>query len=145
MIPRVETLTGDPIVMTGTDSDCTSHSIRVVCKSSFVPEQSDPAQNRYFFSYTIRVSNEGSEPARLLNRHWKIRDAAGRAQEVRGPGVVGEQPRLDPGESFEYTSFCPLSTPTGSMRGTYEMQKDDGHSFQVTIGAFHLVAGPILN
>jgi ApaG protein len=90
------------------------------------------------FAYTIRISNEGSSPAKLLSRHWVIKDSWGQTREVKGPGVVGEQPRLEPGEEFEYTSFCPLSTPRGTMSGSYAMARDVGQRFNVGVGEFFL-------
>ncbi len=91
-----------------------------------------------FFLYRIRISNNGPDPVQLLNRHWVITDANGNVEEVRGPGVIGEQPQLAPGESFEYTSFCPLSTPFGTMEGSYEMVTEQGEHFLANIGLFTL-------
>ena len=101
-------------------------------------EHSDPAVGRWFFVYTIRLSNEGSEKLQLISRHWQISDGTGRAEEVRGPGVVGQQPELEPGEEFEYTSGCPLPTPFGSMQGCYEMCREDGSTFEAQIAQFEL-------
>lgn len=112
--------------------------IRVEVRSFYVPERSAPKRDLYYFAYRIRISNEGEHPARLVTRHWVISDANGRLEEVRGPGVVGETPRLAPGESFEYTSACPLPTPEGSMRGTYQMVRDDQRKFDVEIPMFQL-------
>jgi len=120
------------------DSEATTRGVVVVVRSSYVPERSQPSQNRWFFSYRIRISNRGSIPVQLLNRHWVITDALDRVEEVRGPGVVGEQPRLAPGESFEYTSFCPLATPFGTMEGSYEMVTEDGERFWAKIERFTL-------
>ena len=120
------------------DSEATTRGVVVTVRSSYVPERSQPAQNRWFFSYRIRISNRSSMPVQLLNRHWVITDAHERVEEVRGPGVVGEQPRLAPGESFEYTSFCPLTTPFGTMEGSYEMVTEDGKRFWAKIGCFTL-------
>jgi len=120
------------------DSEATTRGVVVVVRSGYVPEHSQPAHSRWFFSYRIRISNRGPSPVQLLNRHWVITDAHGRVEEVRGPGVVGEQPRLAPGESFEYTSFCPLTTPFGTMEGSYEMVTEDGERFRAKIGRFTL-------
>ena len=126
-------------------SDRVTESIRVQIESAYVPERSAPEEERYFFSYHVRIANEGTEPARLITRHWIIKAAFGRTEHVEGPGVVGEQPRLKPGDSFEYTSFCPLPTHSGSMRGTYRMARDDGSAFDVEIGEFKLFVSYILN
>ena len=120
------------------DSEATTRGVVVAVRSGYVPERSQPAKNRWFFSYRIRISNRGSIPVQLLNRHWVITDALDRVEEVRGPGVVGEQPRLAPGESFEYTSFCPLATPFGTMEGSYEMVTENGERFWAKIGRFTL-------
>lgn len=102
----------------------TTQGVEVQVQSFFVPEQSDMTNGQFFFSYHIRIRNEGEKAIQLLSRHWIITDGHGRTEEVKGPGVVGQQPKLAPGEEFEYESFCPLATPTGSMRG----------SFQVSVG-----------
>lgn len=120
------------------DSEATTRGIRVTVQSSYVPERSRPAQGHWFFSYRIRISNHGSVSVQLLNRHWVITDAHGRVEEVRGPGVIGEQPEMAPGESYEYTSFCPLGTPFGTMEGSYEMVTEDGERFWAKIGRFTL-------
>jgi ApaG protein len=104
----------------------------------FLPEQSDPEGEKYLFAYTIRIANSGQVAAKLVSRHWIITDANQHVEEVRGPGVVGEQPHLEPGEAFEYTSGCPLPTPFGSMRGTYQCVADDGTPFEVPIPEFLL-------
>jgi ApaG protein len=104
----------------------------------FLSEQSDPEKGQYLFAYTIRIVNSGQTVAQLMSRHWIITDANQHVEEVRGPGVVGEQPRLAPGEAFEYTSGCPLPTPFGSMRGSYQCVADDGTSFDVPIPEFLL-------
>lgn len=126
-------------------SDEVTEGIRVQVRAFYVPERSSPDQDHYFFAYTVRVQNEGTEPARLVSRHWIITDASGRVEHVRGPGVVGETPRLEPGEAFEYTSYCPLPTPSGAMRGTYQMVRDDGRTFDARIGVFTLMATHMLN
>ena len=120
-------------------SNTLTQSIRIRTESFFVPERSKQKENVYYFGYHIRITNEGAEPAQLVSRHWIITDGLGQVEEVRGPGVVGEQPRLDPGETFEYTSACPLRTRCGSMRGTYRMVRDDGTAFFADIGPFELI------
>lgn len=104
----------------------------------YLPEQSDPAQQRYVFAYTVRITNTGTQPAQVISRHWIITDGAQRTEEVRGLGVVGQQPLLPPGESFEYTSGCPLATPVGTMRGTYHCVGENGVPFEVEIPEFVL-------
>ena len=104
----------------------------------YSPAHSAPQQSHWFFLYTIRIVNEGQGSVQLLNRHWVITDASGAVEEVRGPGVVGAQPRLGPGQSFEYTSGCPLKTPFGSMRGSYEMTTGEGEKFDAEVAAFTL-------
>jgi ApaG protein len=126
-------------------SEAVTQGIRVVVRSVYVPEQSLPLSHRYVFSYTVRISNDGKRPAQLINRHWIITHGSGRVEEVRGPGVVGAQPRLEPGQHFEYTSGCVLSTPHGTMHGTYEMRRDDGASFLATISPFSLSMPYTLN
>ncbi len=104
----------------------------------YISEQSDPTVDRYVFAYTITINNRGATPAKLLNRHWLITDANGKVQEVRGEGVVGEQPHLNPGEHFEYTSGAVLETPVGVMEGEYEMVTDEGDTFLAPIDRFSL-------
>jgi ApaG protein len=118
-------------------------SIRVSVEPFFIEGQSAPAERRWVFGYRVTIANEGARPVQLLSRHWRITDARGRLLEVRGAGVVGEQPRLEPGQSFTYTSGTPLETPTGIMQGTYQMVDDEGRSFEVRIPTFSLDApGP---
>lgn len=112
--------------------------IKVETEPEFVSERSNPDRAYYFFAYHIRITNEGSETVQLVSRHWIITNGEGHMEEVKGPGVVGEQPTLEPGESFEYSSFCPLNTPTGTMHGTYQMATEDGDEFDVTIAPFTL-------
>ncbi|MCB9516591.1 MAG: Co2+/Mg2+ efflux protein ApaG [Candidatus Krumholzibacteriia bacterium] len=119
--------------------------IEVTAEAFYLPQRSAPEQGYYFFAYRIRIRNAGEAPAQLLERHWIITDAAGQVQEVHGPGVVGEQPRLEPGEEFVYNSFCPLPTPLGSMRGSYTMQRDDGERFTAPIPVFTLATPHSLN
>jgi ApaG protein len=121
------------------------HEFSVRVKVRYIAEQSDPAANEYLFAYTIRVENIGDTPAQLLSRHWIITDGDGKVEQVRGPGVVGEQPRLAPGESFEYTSGCPLSTPYGTMRGSYHCVAEDGTPFEVPIPEFVLTIPRVLH
>ena len=120
------------------DSEAITRGIQVTVRASYVAERSQPLENRWFFAYRIRIHNRGQVPVQLLNRHWVITDAHGSVEEVRGPGVVGEQPLLAPDESFEYTSFCPLETPFGTMEGSYEMITEDGERFWAKIGQFTL-------
>jgi ApaG protein len=118
--------------------ETTNHKIRVDVKTSYVADQSDPRKRRYVFSYTITLRNEGQVPAKLLTRHWIITDADGKVQEVRGDGVVGEQPHLKPGQGFRYSSGTMISTPVGSMQGSYQMVADDGERFDAAIAPFRL-------
>ena len=119
-------------------SETVTRGIRISFETTYDPTRSSPQQSQWFFLYTIRVSNEGSQTVQLLSRHWMISDGTGRTEEVRGDGVVGEQPAIHPGDAFEYTSGCPLATPFGSMEGNYEMRRDDGSSFRARIAPFHL-------
>jgi ApaG protein len=120
-------------------SEVVTRGVRIKVESQFSPDHSDPREHRFFFVYTIRISNEGAGTVQLINRHWIITDANGRIEEVRGPGVVGKQPVLKAGESFEYSSGCPLRTRFGSMRGEYEMLLvDTGERFEATIAPFPL-------
>lgn len=121
-----------------TTSEAVTRGVRVHVDSRYVPEQSDPAGGRWFFAYRIRIRNEGVETVQLQSRHWIITDGDGDVQEVQGPGVVGHQPVLAPGQSFEYESFCPLPTEFGTMHGTYQMTTDSGEAFDVTIAPFSL-------
>lgn len=116
----------------------TTDSICVTVKPIYLEEQSSPTDSHYVWAYQVRIENSGSETVQLLNRHWRITDSMGRVQEVHGAGVVGEQPTLEPGETFEYTSGTPLSTPSGIMVGTYEMESTAGRRFDVEIPAFSL-------
>jgi ApaG protein len=121
----------------GTSEAVTRH-IRVAVEAQYSPGHSHPTNHQWFFLYTIRISNEGQETAQLISRHWMITDANDRVEEVKGLGVVGQQPVLAPGESFEYTSGCPLSTSFGMMRGTYHMVTDGGERFEIEIAPFYL-------
>jgi ApaG protein len=122
-----------------------NHDIRVDVETRFVEGQSDPAHSRFVFAYTITIRNEGRAPARLLNRHWVITDANGKVQEVRGEGVVGEQPHLRPGEGFRYSSGAIIETPVGSMQGSYEMVSDEGEVFSAPIAPFSLAMPGLLH
>lgn len=126
-------------------SEAVTRGIRVRVRAAYLPERSAPHEGNYFFAYRITISNEGSETAQLIARHWVITDAEEHVEEVRGEGVVGEQPVLRPGESFEYTSFCPLSTPFGTMQGTYLMLSASGEHFQAEIAPFTLAVPHTVN
>ncbi|HSO00648.1 MAG TPA: Co2+/Mg2+ efflux protein ApaG [Candidatus Nanopelagicales bacterium] len=126
-------------------STAITQGIRVTVSSVYVPAQSSPTERRYVFAYTVRIANEGTEPAQLRSRHWIITHSSGKTEEVRGPGVVGQKPLLRPGEHFEYTSGCVLETPRGSMRGTYQMHRPDGAIFDAEIAPFDLAMPYSLN
>jgi ApaG protein len=126
-------------------SDTTTQGIRVQVESLYDEDRSAPQENYYFFAYRVRISNVGAETAQLLSREWIITDATGYQQQVQGPGVVGEQPVLAPGEAFEYTSFCPISTPVGSMHGTYRMVRENGEAFDAVIAPFSLAVPHSVN
>ena len=119
-------------------SEAVTNNVRVEVESQYAPDHSQPFDNHWFFYYTVRITNEGDDTVQLLSRHWIIKDATGHIDEVKGPGVVGEQPVLAPGESFQYTSGCPLPTSTGVMHGTYQMVDDNGGHFDVEIAPFAL-------
>jgi len=120
-------------------------SIQVDVETNYIAEQSDPDNDRYIFSYTVTIHNTGPVPAKLLTRHWLITDANGNTQEVRGEGVVGEQPYLAPNEGFRYTSGTVLATPVGSMRGSYQLIDDKGTHFDAPIPAFTLSVPRMIN
>lgn len=120
-------------------SDAVTNSIRVEVMSRHAPENSRQT-GEWTFEYTVRITNQGSDTVQLLSRHWIITDAFDHVEEVQGPGVVGEQPVLGPGQSFQYSSWCPLKTPTGMMRGTYQMAREDGERFDIEIAPFGLKA-----
>jgi len=119
-------------------ADRKNYGITVQTKASFLADQSDPAKSQYVFSYTINITNTGDVSVQLVSRHWVITDADHKVQEVRGAGVVGKQPHLKPGESFEYTSGASIPTAVGTMRGTYQMRAEDGHTFDASIPPFTL-------
>jgi ApaG protein len=121
------------------------HKISIEVETAYLEEQSEPRERRYVFSYTITIRNEGEVPAKLLTRHWVITDANGRSQEVRGDGVVGEQPYLKPGQGFRYSSGAVLETPVGAMQGSYQMVADDGATFDAAIPAFRLAIPGMLH
>ena len=134
-----------PPVTTAAVSSAVTDGIRVSVKSAFRPDRSDPAQRRWLFTYTVRIANVGEAAAKLVARHWIITDANGEHEEVAGDGVVGQQPHLQPGQEYEYTSFCVLKTPHGSMRGSYRMVRDDGATFEARIAPFALVVPGAVN
>ncbi len=121
-----------------TTSEALTRGVRVKVEARYSPDHSEPIRSEWFFLYTITIANEGDDTVQLLNRHWIITDATGEVEQVRGPGVVGHQPVLQKGESFEYTSGCPLKTPFGSMSGTYEMSLENGERFLAEIAPFAL-------
>lgn len=123
----------------------TKYEINVTTQVEFIPEQSSEEQDRFVFAYTITISNTGTIPAQLISRHWVITDANNQVQEVRGLGVVGEQPLLKPGESFEYTSGSAIATPVGTMKGTYQMVAEDGTKFDAPIAEFTLSIPRVLH
>ncbi len=126
-------------------SSAITNGIRVTVSSVYVPSQSAPSSHRYVFAYTIKIANEGTETAQLRTRHWVITHGSGKVEEVRGEGVVGQKPVLQPGEQFEYTSGCVLETPRGSMRGSYQMHLTSGRTFDADIAAFELAMPYSLN
>ncbi len=119
-------------------SEAVTRGVRVQVQAEYAPQRSDPAKGQWFFLYTITIANESAETVQLLTRHWIITDGTGHVEEVRGPGVVGKQPVLRSGDSFEYTSGCPLTTPFGVMEGTYQMVATSGEHFDATIAPFTL-------
>jgi ApaG protein len=119
-------------------SEATTRNIRVRVQAQYDPSRSSPQQNQWFFLYTVKISNDGPDTVRLISRHWVITDGMGEVNEVQGPGVIGNQPVLTPGKSFEYTSGCPLTTPFGSMHGTYQMINQAEEQFDVEIAPFTL-------
>jgi len=126
-------------------SDTTTNGIRVQVSSQFLPDRSSHKEQQYVFAYHITITNVGTDTAQLISRHWIITNADGETEDVQGPGVVGEQPLLKPGEHFAYTSFCPLKTNVGTMHGSYTMVTPDGEAFQVKIAPFTLAVPYALN
>ena len=119
-------------------SEAVTNGVRVKVQTQYVPERSSPMDEYFFFAYRVSITNEGNQSVKLVSRHWVITDGTGEREEVSGPGVVGKQPTLSSGESFTYTSACPLSTPLGSMQGTYQMILDSGDTFDAEIAPFNL-------
>ena len=119
-------------------SEATTRDIRVRVKAEYDPSRSSPQQSQWFFLYAVNIKNESQDTVQLVSRHWVITDGMGKVEEVRGPGVVGKQPVLSPGQSFEYTSGCPLTTPFGTMNGTYQMVNQAGEQFDIEIAPFTL-------
>jgi ApaG protein len=117
-----------------------TRDVTVRVSVSYLPEQSEPAHGRWFWAYHIRIENDGEEPVQLLTRHWVITDGRGATEEVKGDGVVGDQPMIDPGDSYDYVSGCPLKTPSGAMQGSYGMMNIDGERFDIDIPFFPLLA-----
>lgn len=128
----------DPTPTQTSAEETPPHKIEVAAQTRFLPEQSDPDRHLYTFAYTITIHNQGQTPAQLLSRHWIVTDANGKTQEVRGEGVVGEQPLINPGEAFQYTSGTRIETPFGSMHGSYQMLAADGTRFDAPIHPFSL-------
>lgn len=128
-----------------TDMTENSNKINIEVIPAYIKEQSDPTNNHYVFSYTVTIRNDGDQPARLLARHWVITDGDGQVQEVRGEGVIGEQPHLQPGEGFQYTSGTFMNTPVGTMQGSYQMIADDGEKFDAEIPSFTLSVPNVLH
>ena len=126
-------------------SEALTRGVRVVVNARDSSSHSDPSKREWFFLYTVTITNEGEDTVQLVNRHWVIMNANGHVEEVRGPGVVGQQPTLKPGEHFEYTSGCVLETPRGSMHGSYQMVRADGTEFDATIAPFELMLPYSLN
>ena len=120
-------------------------NIQIIVEPAYLPERSDPTKPIYMFSYKIKIKNTGTETVQLKSRYWHITDGNGNVEEIRGPGVVGNQPYLKNGERFEYTSFCPLRTEFGIMKGTYQMVSDNGETFDAEVPVFHLVTPHAVN
>ena len=126
-------------------SNTLTRGVRILVQPEYVPHQSSPAKGQYLFAYHITIRNEGSETVQLISRHWIITNGEGHVEEVRGPGVVGQQPTLKPGEEFRYSSACPLSTPVGTMHGSFQMAAGGGESFDAVIAPFRLARPGVLN
>jgi ApaG protein len=120
-------------------SDVTTHNIRVGAAAFYLPLESNPEESQYVFGYRVLIVNNSDTAVTLLSRHWIIIDGEGHREDVKGPGVIGQTPTLQPGQAFKYTSFCPLSTPWGTMEGSYQMRRADGSTFDAQIGRFYLV------
>ena len=134
-----------PELRPGPASMAVTRNIRVEVLAQYSAENSKPLEDQWIFQYTVRITNEGAETVQLISRHWIITDGFDHVEEVRGPGVVGEQPVLAPGESFQYSSWCPLKTPTGVMRGTYQMVRTNGDPFEIEVAPFGLKAKYVVN
>jgi ApaG protein len=126
-------------------TDTVTRGVRITVAPRYVPEQSEPEKSHYLFAYHVTIRNDGDETVQLMSRHWIITDGEGKVEEVRGPGVVGYQPTLKPGEQFQYTSGCPLSTPVGTMHGSYQMVTEAGEEFDAQIEPFRLAVPRALN
>ena len=126
-------------------SEAITRGVAVTVRAFYVAERSDPSQDYYFFAYRVRISNVGEETVQLISRHWIITDGEDHVEEVKGPGVVGEQPVLAPQQDFEYTSACPLRTPVGTMQGTYQMVLESGEGFDAEVAPFTLAVPNTLN
>lgn len=126
-------------------SDTVTRGVRITVKPDYLPDQSNPAEGHFLFAYHVTIRNEGTQAVQLMSRHWVITNGEGRVEEVRGSGVVGHQPRLEPGQAFEYTSGCPLDTPVGTMHGDFQMVFENGQSFDARIEPFRLAIPGILN
>ena len=126
-------------------SEAVTDNVRVTVQSTFVAARSNPVESYFFFAYRVSIKNEGSRAVKLLARHWIITDGFGKVEHVKGSGVVGEQPLLTEGQTFTYTSACPLPTPTGQMRGTYAMLREDGTQLSVEVAPFELTANASLH
>ena len=126
-------------------SEVTTRGVKVLVRPRYHPDRSNPQRDYWFFSYTVTIENTGRETVQLLSRHWVVTDATGGEREVRGPGVVGKRPVLAPGERFRYTSFCPLQTSLGGIRGSYEMVTDEGEKFDAGVAPFTLADPETLN
>jgi ApaG protein len=126
-------------------SSALTQGILVTVRSEYIPERSSVSARQFAFAYTVRIANQGAVPAQLRSRHWIITDSNGNEQEVRGDGVVGAQPLIQPGRHFEYTSWCVIATASGTMRGSYSMLRPDGESFEAEIAPFRLGLPPTLN
>ncbi len=128
-----------------TKSEARTEGVLVNVQSHYVPERSEPEHSQWFFTYTVLITNESERTVQLISRHWIITDGNGQVQEVRGAGVIGEQPTLKPGDEFEYTSICPLETEFGTMQGSYQMISDEGDTFDVQIAPFSLAIPNLVN
>lgn len=119
--------------------------IIVEAKSEYIPDQSNPVEEKYFFSYNIKIINNSNQIAKLLSRYWHITDGLGNSEDVHGPGVVGKTPKIKPGESFSYTSYCPIKTPIGSMKGSFRMVNEDKDEFEVEVKKIKFIAHQLFN